>query len=305
MRPAAGALTILCLLLLWLPAARGGGGAGRIETGHCVITHEPQDADAARWLASHADAAVEEAGHLLGLRPGPRITVALTSDRQAFERLQPAGARVPHWAAGVAYAEKNLIVLCLSPGADLLKLFRHEATHILLGRAFGGTHRIPRWLNEGLAMIQAREWNMSRLSTMTFAVLSDSLLPMDSLAQSFPADLRKAKIAYCQSFYFISFLKGEFGPDAFRLFLDNYYRSRDFEHAILSAYRISWSLLEERWLDYLHLRFSWIPILTSSGALWFGAGIIFICSYFRKKRAAARTLRRWEAEERDGGPESL
>jgi hypothetical protein len=166
-----------------------------------------------------------------------------------------------------------------------------------LGQAFKGKHRVPRWLDEGLAMIQAREWSLSRLSKITGAVLTDSLIPMDKIADSFPLGVRDAELAYCQSFYFISFLKGKFGNNAFKAFLSQYSKHRDFHRAIRSAYHISWFSMEDLWLDYLKLRFSWVPIITSTGFLWFAASLIFILGYMRKKRKSRIKLQQWAIEE--------
>jgi hypothetical protein len=60
---------------------------------------------------------------------------------------------------------------------------------------------------------------------------------------------------------------------------------------------MSWHRMEDRWLRYIHIRFSWIPLLTSSGSLWFAACIIFILCYIHKKRSAGRRLREWEQQE--------
>ena len=77
---------------------------------------------------------------------------------------------------------------------------------MLLGRAFGSGH-VPRWLQEGMAIIIAGEWSLQRLSTMTMAVLTGNVLRMDDIAHAFPRDKHRAELAYCQSFYFISFLR--------------------------------------------------------------------------------------------------
>ena len=55
--------------------------------------------------------------------------------------------------------------------------------------------------------------------------------------------------------------------------------------------------LEERWLVYLKLRVSWIPIITSVSTLWFIAALIFVYGYARKKRQAERRLKEMEKEE--------
>ncbi len=270
----------------------------KAESGLFTFYYTPADRKTADFLIRNGTAIARDVSGLLGFSFTAGITVYIAPDKKSFLAMQPAGARVPRWAIGVAYPLKNRIYLLKGPRIDIERTFRHELSHILLGQAFGGKHRVPRWLDEGLAIIQAGEWSLDRLSKMTFAVLTDRLLPMESLAERFPVDLRKAEIAYCQSFYFISFLKGEFGEAAFQRFLKEYSKYKDFERAIWETYRIGWYTMESRWLKYLSLRFSWIPILTSSGFLWFIAGLVFIWGYLRKKQKSRQKLQQWALEER-------
>ena len=248
-------------------------------------------------LINNADVIAGEISGSTGFQLKEKVDVYIVNDFKELKNIQPSGARIPQWAIGVAFPSKNLIFILKKEQTHLLKTFRHEVNHILLGRAFKGKQRIPRWLDEGLAMIQADEWSFSRLSKMTSAVLTGSLIPMDDIVSSFPIALRDAELAYCQSFYFISFLKGKFGSDTFKVFLKEYSRQKDFPRAIRKTYHISWEDMEELWFDYLKLRFSWIPIITSTSTLWFTVSLIFIFGYIRKKQKARKKMKEWEVEE--------
>ena len=255
----------------------------------------------ALFLSQNADAIAESISEQLGFALAERVRVIIAPDREYFRRVQPAAAQVPGWAVGVAYPQYNLIVLLKNSGGDILKTFEHEICHILLGQAFGPGHQVPRWLNEGMAIIIAGEWSVQRLSTMTMAVLTGKLLPMDDITHAFPRDKHRAEQAYCQSFYFISFLKSRFGDDEFRTFLSIYSSCKDFKLALWKAYFLRWDEIEALWLAYLKLRFSWIPILFSTGALWFLASLVFIWGYIHKKRKALEKMRQWQLEEQMSG----
>ena len=253
-------------------------------------------------LLNNADAIAQDMMSNLGLSLQQPVTVIIASTAAEFQRIQPGGSRVPAWAIGVAYPQDSLIIL-LSPAVrqrgpiDIIKIFQHEVLHIILGQAFKGTENVPRWLDEGLAMIAANEWSMARLSTMTFAVLGRKIIPMEQLTKSFPWDPDQAQTAYCQSFYFISFLKGRFGSDSFKTFLQNYTVHKNFQKALFDTYHVRWDAMEDMWHDYLRLRFSWIPLITSSTTLWFLATLIFILGYLRKKRMNRLKLKEWTREE--------
>ena len=254
----------------------------------------------ALFLFQNADAIAENISRQLGFALPGRVRVIIAPDKEYFHSVQPDGAQVPDWAVGVAYPHRNLIVLLKGAGGDILQTFEHEVCHILLGQAFGSSH-VPRWLHEGMAIIIAGQWSMQRLSTMTMAVLTGKMLSMDDITHAFPRDKHRAELAYCQSFYFISFLKSQFGDDEFRTFLSIYSSSKDFKLALWKAYYLDWDEIEELWLEYLKLRFSWIPILFSTGMLWFLASLVFIWGYIHKKRKASEKMRQWELEEQMAG----
>ena len=159
-------------------------------------------------------------------------------------------------------------------------------------------------------MYESREWNFSRHAILTQAVLTNRLIPLRVLTLSFPAEEGTADLAYAQSFIFISFIINKIGRDAFHQFILNYSRSGNLEHSLRRATGMDLDDLEKKWLSYLKLRNSWIPIIVSATTLWFLASLIFIYGYFRKKRIARLKLRQWEEEEKmqtteDSGPRYL
>lgn len=288
-------ITLFVLLFLMLFSCPGIYAFETRQTGLFTFNFY-QDSRSVQYLIDHADAIAADISMNTGFEFRERVTVFI-AEPDTFRQIQPAGARVPDWAAGVAYPSKNLIYLKQKQGIHLIRVFRHEVSHILLGQAFRELGRVPRWLDEGIAMLQADEWSMGRLSTMTFAVLTDSLIPMDELAKSFPRDARQAELAYCQSYYFLTFLIGEFGLSEFHKFMNIYSTYGNFELALRRAYLLDWFEIEELWLKYLALRFSWIPLITSASTLWFAASILFIIGYISKKKRARDKLKQWEQEE--------
>lgn len=249
-------------------------------------------------LTKNADLATLKVKELTGFAPKEKIDVFIAADKKEFKKFQPKKARVPDWAVGVAFPAQNRMVLLKKKNTSLAPVFRHELNHILLGQAFRGKEKVPRWLDEGLAMILAGEWNLSSMAAMTGAVLTGSVLPMEEITTHFPYEESRARLAYAQSFYFISFLKRKFGDNAFRAFLSEYSRHHNFNLAIRRAYFLDWWEVEGLWQQYLRLRFNWIPLITSTGFLWFVASLIFVFGYFHKKRKSRLKLKQWEEEER-------
>ena len=292
---------ILAFICVLTPSVIFASDVRTIETTHFVFYYHTNDEGLAASLASRAERIRGEIAEDLGLDYAEVTRVYLAHSLREYAELQPRGW-VPTWSAAVAYPGLNLIIM-KSPRVmkgcqmDLAKVFKHELTHIAVGRAFRGRKEVPRWLDEGLAMYESREWNFSRVSTMTKAVLTDSLIPLSEITSSFPREVARAELAYSQSFYLISFLVSKFGKEDFHRFIREYVRGRDLNEILVKVYGIEWDDFEEKWKGYLKLRFSWIPILTSTTTLWFLITLVFILGYVRKKRAQRMLYEQWDQED--------
>lgn len=252
-------------------------------------------------LGKEADEIAETIMLDLGVEAKNRISVYITSGSE-FQTIQQGRDVLPDWVLGVAYHTLSRIVI-KSPGAvrsghyDLKTIFIHELTHILLGTTFDGVEHIPRWLNEGLAMYESREWSFDRVSTITRAVLTDSLLPLSEITHTFPKKREAVELAYCQSFYLLSFMIDQYGRETFQRFVQYYSKERVLDDALIKVYGMNLNNLEKEWHRYLKMRFSWIPILTSTGTLWFLITLIFLLSYMRRRHKARLTLKQWDEDE--------
>jgi hypothetical protein len=271
------------------------------QTEHFILSFTAQDTAIAVNLIAEIEEIRKRIVADMG-RDYPGKTVVLIAPTiEAFQKLQPTGVNIPLWAAGVAYPESNLIIL-RSPFSvktghpDVVKIFTHELSHIAIGRALSGK-RIPVWLAEGLAMYESREWDFSRTAVLIRAALTDTLIPLTQLTSDFPAENDRAELAYAESFMFISFLINRIGRVAFHRFILDYSDHGDAEGALRRATGLSLPELESKWLLYLKLRISWLPIVTSATSLWFVATLIFITGYIRKRKQGLATLRRWEEED--------
>jgi hypothetical protein len=292
--------TLLVGLLL-IPAANAATLDLRMENDHFIIRHSAEDRGVAAELNRESPAIRARVIADIGVDFPEKTEIRLAPTLEAFREAQPGGTWIPLWAAGVAYPTENVIVL-RSPRAvkgsriDAVDVFAHEFSHIALGRALSGA-KTPVWLDEGLAIYEAREWTFSRLSVLTAAALTDRLIPLPILARSFPQEAKDAELAYAEGFMFVSFLINKVGREAFHRMIRDFTRFGDLEGAFRRGTGMSMAELEERWLFFLKLRVSWIPIITSISTLWFLMALIFIYGYMRKKRQAEHRLNEMAEEE--------
>ena len=272
-----------------------------LKTPYCVFFFVEEDRYAAQRLADKATDIVDRILNDLGVT-FPGVIKVYIADRDRFQEIQPTATIFPDSIVGVAFSRLSLIIL-KSPRevtglkADLLKTFIHELTHIILGSAFKGEEQIPRWLNEGIALYVSREWSFNRVTAMTRAVLTDSIIPLSELTHRFPENPRDLQLAYAQSFYLVSFLITRFGRESFHTFIRLYSQKKDLEKTLFQVYSLSVEELETDWKSTLEMRFSWIPLITSSTTLWFVITLIFVYGYLNKKRKMKGTLKQWEEEE--------
>ncbi|MCL6582114.1 MAG: hypothetical protein K6U11_00605 [bacterium] len=277
----------------------------KITTAHFVIHYLPVDEYFSKELASLAERAYTSIADHLDLHPSQKIDLYLADSRKLFTQLQPSPrCKVSEQAIGLAYPHLSRILL-LSPRAapagaiDLEKTFRHELTHIILGASSSSPLTpIPHWFNEGLSMLEAKEWGWHYQLLLSRICLTGRFISFGQLDQSFPTDPDQLQIAYAQSISMITFILDKYGEDALRttahLMLR---RAEGLDSALRQALGVNLDELEARWKRHLRLVYTWVPILTSSGALWFIISLIFLFGYYRKRKVSQERLSYWEEEE--------
>ena len=72
------------------------------------------------------------------------------------------------------------------PHDSLEAVLRHEVAHILIARAADG-QAVPRWFNEGLAMVAERAWHFEDRRQLAWALVSADRVRMDDVNDLFQA----------------------------------------------------------------------------------------------------------------------
>jgi hypothetical protein len=296
---------LLLSLFLLLPGPLGASSWLELSSPHFTMRYQESEHKMASFLLQKAE---ETRGAVLldldHTPPSPTL-IYLAPTWEAFQEVQPGG-EAPSWSVGTAYPALNLIIL-RSPRAmkgsrtEIEEVLRHEYTHLALDRALQGK-TAPRWLDEGVTMLQSRGWNLSWTYVLSKGVLSKSLIPIEKLENGFPLDQHQAQLAYAQSLSFVSYIKNEYGIEALPRLIKGIAHGLDAETALRVATGLGLRNLERKWKAELKKRYSWIPIVTSFFSLWFLASLLFLLGYWLKRRRAKRILADWEQEEALHGP---
>lgn len=228
-----------------------------------------------------------------------RVVVARTPGEMAT--LAPPNAPYPDYAGGVAYPEIGLVLLTIKPvhpnsQHNLAEVFRHELAHVALEDAVGG-RAIPRWFNEGFAVMASGETSFVRMHTLWTATLSDSLLTLSQLERSFPSNESDADIAYAQAADVVRFLVRREEHHRFRGLISRLRDGETMDSALLNSYGEETAALETEWRDDVSKRYTFWPVLFSGTVVWAGIMGLFALGWRKRRRKAALTLARWGQEE--------
>lgn len=240
-------------------------------------------------------AAVEAALRSTGLPdPGPPVRVVLA------EPGAPALRLVPPWVAGFAAPEAAVIVLVPDrvasyPYGSLETVLTHELTHVFTARAAGG-RPVPRWFDEGLAMVASRGWRFDDQARLIWAMVSDEPIPLDQLPALFHDGAAPAHRAYVLSHAFVRHLLRQAGPDAPRRILDQVAHGASFEEAFARAAGVPLARTEAAFWEHQTLWNRWVPVITSSTALWMGITLLALYASRRQRRRVAAIRQQWRDE---------
>jgi hypothetical protein len=295
------AITLLFFsVILALPEILPAASWLELSTAHFSLRYQGSEQKMAIFLLKKAEETREATAQAIGSVPPAPCLIYLAPSWEAFQAAQPAG-EPPSWSVGTAYPALNLIIL-RSPrgmkgdGIDIEQVLRHEYAHLALATALKG-HEAPPWLAEGFAMLQSRGWSLSWTYVLSRGVLTKGLIPLEQLSHGLPEDDYQAELAYAEYFSFVSYIKTELGPEALPRLMRGLSYGLDTETALRQATGLGLKDLERRWKEDLKRRFSWIPLVTSFFSLWFLASLLFLLSYWLKRRRAKRKLAEWEREE--------
>jgi hypothetical protein len=262
------------------------------------IVFQPGNGSEAQILAAQAGGVLRTVEGDLGVKLEGPLEVRILPAGKGDDSGPAEGAR--HWAVGFVRGGSREVVLRGSwvrayPFGDLLALFGHETTHILLDTV-PGAQTLPRWFHEGVAVMESRHWSFTDAFTLGSTLLVGRPTPLAQLSATFPADDAAARAAYAESFHFVSFLEREHGPGAARRILDRMKEGASFADAFSAVAGRSLPQEEGIWRDRVSFAYRWIPALTSTGVLWMVITLLVLLGRLARIRRDRRLLESWKLQ---------
>jgi hypothetical protein len=261
-----------------------------------VVEAPPQLADAAARVRSLSGLDLADVLSLTGLAdPGPPVRVVLADEHSTL------AAHAPTWVAGYALGALSTIVLFPSrvpsyPDRNLETLLTHELAHILVWRAVRG-HPLPRWFDEGLATVAAREWALEDRARTAIALLGERPQSIAEVTASFSGNGAEAARAYALSAAFVRSILSRYGATSAARVLELVSAGTSFEQAFRTATGETLAAAENEFFGHEALWGTWVPFLTSSTALWIGITALALLAIRGRRRRDEALRRSWAAEE--------
>jgi len=290
-----------CAIAAWILAVHAAGTARQPAPPMLQFeTLDSRPADAPRLHRLDRDR-LRAIVQLVGLEgPGPPIRVVLAPEDSELARATPS------WIAGFAHGASSRLVLFPSrsvryPHDSLEAVLRHEVAHILIARAAAG-QAVPRWFNEGLAVVAERAWHFEDRRQLAWALVSADDVRMDDVNDLFQAGPSGAGRAYALASAFVRHIINTQGPDVPARILDAVASGIPFGVAFERATGRSLVDTERGFHAELTSWTRWLPLLTSPFVLWTIVALLALCAIYVRRRRSAERRRQWEEEdERDVG----
>lgn len=209
--------------------------------------------------------------------------------------------RTPSWVSGFANGRSRTIVLFPGrvssyPDNNLETLVHHEIAHVLVAEAARG-RRVPRWFNEGLATVAAREWGIEDRARYAAAVVGRGPRTTAELDLGFEQGGRRVSRSYALSGAFVRWLLSEYGEHVTARILELVSRDMSFREAFVRATGDTLEWAEHRFFVREAIWHTWVPFLTSSGVLWAAITALAVIAIRRRRTKSAKMRERWDAEE--------
>ncbi len=252
----------------------------------------------AAHLADTNPGSLQHIMDLVGLEhPGPTIRVILAPNDS------PPAKDAPAWMSGYAQSQASTIVLLTDrvltyPNDSLNDVFLHEIGHILTHRAAGG-FSLPRWFDEGLAMMTVRSWDFEDRARLVWAMVSGKEISLDELNALFVQDDASVRRAYVLAHAFTLDLLEHTQRDVPKKILAKVKEGFSFSEAFAHVTFMTLSQAEENFWDRQTLWDRWIPVATSSGMVWLTITALAFWVWRKQRQRNTTIKQQWREDDWD------
>ncbi len=223
------------------------------------------------------------------------IKIIIVVEKEEFDSL--VGGHFPDWGVGCAIPHRSTIIL-LSPyhykyRVNLPEVLRHEYAHLYLGNLAAGV-RLPRWMDEGFAMMVAHQWAYGDDWRVVRALVSGQLIPLRHIDGLNRFGSEKARLAYNQSYLAMIHFLNEYGWGSLRIIVDELRETNDLDHSFMAAIGLDYAGFEEEYKDYIENKYNWVTIFSDTLMLWILLVVLLVVIFIVKWWRSKSKIEEWE-----------
>ena len=293
-------MKVLVFLLSLLPIFSASATWESVESAHFRVYYREGTVDPMPILQSAEDF-YAELPELTNRIPAGIIDIWVCDTQKDFQT--SVHAPIQDWAVGCAFPLSRRIVIQNQKHIALAKLqltqvLRHEIAHVLFGQCTRkAVQEIPLWFVEGIAIYLSEEWVPSRHETLLKHIFSKSILPLQELAEGFPASQTGADLAYAQSQDALRWLVELKGRGAIFAIIAELQAGSNFETAFETV--IGWNLAtyDTLWRESLSGRYRWASLFSNDYFFWGGLGGLALLGYLVCRNRRQRHLNKLAQQE--------
>jgi hypothetical protein len=262
-----------------------------------VTEIQPGLPPAAARLAESSHDWVPRVMELVGVtQAGPPIRVLFAPESSPLARSAPA------WVAGYTDGVSDVVVLLPErtpsyPDGGLEEVLAHEVAHVLIYRASAG-RRLPRWFNEGVAMLASRSWRFRDETQLALGLLSADKVPLWRLDDLFEGERWQVERAYALSGALVQELLDKYGSGLPSALLSRVAQGIPFDEALRRTTGATLDDVGDSFWARQSVLKRWLPIITSTAVIWVGITLLAVVAAVKRRRqqaAEAKALAEAEA----------
>ncbi|MFQ5613777.1 MAG: peptidase MA family metallohydrolase [Anaerolineae bacterium] len=166
-------------------------------------------------------------------------------------------ATAQEWTGGQAFTDEGVLVIGISPSSLNwgLRATAHEISHLVIHQATDNPYGdLPRWLDEGLAVYNEDEGNLTfdYTATVGAAAASDSLFTLRTLSSTFPANSGEAHLAYAQSGHIVKYIIDAYGKEKMNELLNTFAEGALYDDALEEVLGTDTYGLDNEWRESIN-----------------------------------------------------
>jgi hypothetical protein len=213
--------------------------------------------------------------------------------RYYLKRMEtPGKAVLPEWGGGGAIGD-SLIMVAVDGDPFLHQSFYqvtvHELAHIAVARVAHGA-AIPRWFNEGVAMMLAGEISFEEHTVLARALIGGALMNLDAVDSVNSFGRFRASLAYCESHLAALLLVNRYGIEVLGDIIDATKKKGDFWAGVDSVVSLTPQELQSQVRSEIRNRYLWISIISDSSPVWIALSVLFVIGVIFTKIRNRRRL---------------